>query len=77
MQVRAHIGITGSVHIDADSKLNPAYTVNICKCDLPGESYDVILRNGMYEFVDDPQEMVDEIRRLLKKEGDGYVWICN
>ncbi len=40
--------------IDADSKLNPAYTGNICKCDLPGESYDVTLCNGMYEFVDDP-----------------------
>ena len=55
--------------IDTSSKLNPTFIGDICDCVLKDNSYDVVLCNGMYEFVMFPQRMVDECMRILKPKG--------
>jgi ubiquinone/menaquinone biosynthesis C-methylase UbiE len=55
--------------IDNNEKLNPTIIGNIEKTDFDKESYDMILCNGMYECVNEPQKMVDEVFRILKQGG--------
>jgi SAM-dependent methyltransferase len=55
--------------IDTNRKLNPTYCQDICNSNLASEFYDTVLSNGMYEFVSDPQVMVDEVYRILKSGG--------
>ena len=55
--------------IDINSKLDPSIVGDICHSDIPSASYDMALCNGMYEFMEDPQLMVDEVGRILKPGG--------
>lgn len=55
--------------IDNNPDLKPTITGDICKTSIKNDTYDMVLCMGMYEFVENPQEMVDEIYRILKKEG--------
>lgn len=55
--------------IDINPKLNPSIVGDICSDIVPSESYDTVLCNGMYEFVEDPQKMVDSVQRILKPAG--------
>jgi len=55
--------------IDINKKLKPSIVGDICNSNLPANTYDMVLCNGMYEFVADPQKMVDEVKRILKPRG--------
>lgn len=55
--------------LDSNPKLNPTYIGDIQKVDLPNESFDTVLCNGMYEFIENPQAMIDEVLRITKKGG--------
>jgi len=55
--------------IDSNGDLCPDITGDICNSEIPSESYDTILCNGMFEFVSSPQKMVNEVYRILKPEG--------
>jgi SAM-dependent methyltransferase len=55
--------------IDTCKILNPTYRQDICNSNLADDFYDMVLANGMYEFVERPQKMVDEIYRILKPGG--------
>jgi len=55
--------------IDIDNRMKPSIIGDICDSNLPDDIYDTVLCNGMYEFVSDPQKMVDEVKRILKIEG--------
>ena len=52
--------------IDINKKLKPSIIGDICDSNLPSNKYNTVLCNGMYEFVVDPQKMVDEVKRILK-----------
>jgi SAM-dependent methyltransferase len=55
--------------IDIKTSLNPTIVGDIQETGLLADTYDTILCNGMYECVDDPQKMVDEVMRLLAYNG--------
>lgn len=55
--------------LDTNPKLNPTYLGNIEEMDLSDESFDTVLCNGMYEFVENPQNMINEAIRVTKKGG--------
>jgi len=55
--------------IGLNRKLRPNIVGDICNSDLLDNIYDMVLCNGMYELVSDPQKMVDEVKRILKPEG--------
>jgi SAM-dependent methyltransferase len=55
--------------IDTNKKLNPTIVQDICNCNLPDGTYDMVLCNGMYECVSEPKKMVDEVMRILKPKG--------
>jgi len=55
--------------IDINNRLKPTYTGNIEKTNFPDNIFDIVLCNGMYEFVDNPQKMIDEVLRITKKGG--------
>lgn len=55
--------------IDNNPEIKPTFIGNICKTEILDNTYDTVLCMGMYEFVEDPQAMVDEIYRILKKGG--------
>ena len=55
--------------LDINESLNPDLVTDICDNTLCSGSFDFILCNGMYEFVSDPQKMVDEVYRILDKGG--------
>lgn len=59
----------GFYTIDTDAKMNPTFVGDIQKTDFPSETFDMVLCNGMYEFVENPQVMVDEVMRIVKKGG--------
>ena len=42
---------------------------DICDCSLPNEAYDLILCNGVYEYVDMVGNMISEVWRMLKPYG--------
>lgn len=52
--------------IDTNKKLKPTFVGNIEKTDFNDNSYDVVLCNGMYEVVDSPQKMIDEVMRITR-----------
>lgn len=54
---------------DINPKLKPTYVGNIEKMDFPDETFDTVLCNGMYEFIDNPQQMINEVIRITKKGG--------
>lgn len=54
--------------IDTNEKLNPTIIGDICNSNIPDNSYDTVLCNGMYECVSDPQKMIDECLRIAKKQ---------
>lgn len=53
--------------IDINSKLHPTYTQDICCSTLPDNAFDVVLCNGMYECVENPQKMINECLRIAQK----------
>jgi len=55
--------------LDINESLNPDLVTDICDNTLCSGSFDFILCNEMYEFVSDPQKMVDEVYRILDKGG--------
>jgi SAM-dependent methyltransferase len=55
--------------IDTNKKLEPTHCQDICNSNLDSEFYDTVLCNGMFEFVSDPQVMVNEVYRILKPGG--------
>lgn len=55
--------------IDTCKILNPTYRQDICESNLASDFYDTVLCNGMYEFVEVPQKMVNEVYRILKPGG--------
>jgi len=59
--------------IDINKELNPTHLGNISETDFPDNMFDLVLCNGMYECVDDPQKMVDEVIRISKKAIFGFV----
>jgi SAM-dependent methyltransferase len=55
--------------VDTNEKLNPSIVGDICSGLVCSDSFDTVLCNGMYEFVSEPQKMVDEVYKILKKDG--------
>lgn len=55
--------------IDINRRLNPTILGDICNSNILDNIYDMVLCNGMYEFIEDPQKMVDEVKRILKING--------
>ena len=55
--------------LDVNPKLNPDMVVDICDNTLCADAWEFVLCNGMYEFVSDPQKMVDEVYRILVPKG--------
>ena len=55
--------------IDINKRLNPTFVGNIERTKFPDETFDVVLCNGMYECVDNPQNMINEVIRITKKGG--------
>jgi SAM-dependent methyltransferase len=56
----------GFFTIDTNPILKPTFIGNIEKTSFPDKTFDVVLCNGMYEFVDNPQKMIDEVLRITK-----------
>ena len=52
--------------IDKNPSLKPTFVGNIENTSFPDGTFDVVLCNGMYECVDNPQKMVDEVMRITK-----------
>jgi len=50
--------------IDINPILKPTFVGNIEKTAFPDNMFDVVLCNGMYEFVNNPQAMIDEVLRI-------------
>jgi len=63
--------------LDNDAKMQPDFVADICDSRLCSNSFDYVLCNGMYEFVSDPQKMVDEVYRLLDKGGKAVFGFVN
>jgi len=74
---KSEIWSYGFPTIDTNEKLSPTFVDDICDCKLDSNSYDVVLCNGMYEFVEDPQKMVNEVCRLLKAGGTAIFGFVN
>jgi len=58
---------------DINSDLKPTYVGNIEKTDFKDSEFDVVLCNGLYETVDNPQKMIDEVTRISKLAIFGFV----
>ena len=50
--------------IDINPKMKPTYVGDIEKAPFRDKTFDTVLCNGMYEVVNDPQKMIDEILRI-------------
>lgn len=59
--------------IDTNKELKPTFVGDIQKTSFPDNTFDLVLCNGMYEFVDNPQKMVDEVMRIGIKAIFGFV----
>lgn len=59
--------------IDTDPRLKPTFIGDISRTSFPDGCFDWVLCNGMYEWVDDPQKMVDECLRIGKRAIFGFV----
>lgn len=55
--------------IDTNSSLNPTFVGNIEKTIFPNNYFDIVLCNGMYEFVKNQQAMINEVLRITKIGG--------
>ena len=55
--------------LDTNKSLNPDIVADICNNTLFSNLFEFILCNGMYECVNSPQRMVDEVYRLLNNNG--------
>lgn len=55
--------------IDINPDLKPDVVGDICNFVLPDNTYDTILCNGMYECVENPLKMMNEVYRMLKVGG--------
>lgn len=55
--------------IDTNKGLNPTFVGNIEDTAFPKETFDTVLCNGMYEFVEIPQKMINECLRITKRGG--------
>lgn len=53
--------------IDINPRMKSTYIGNIEKTDFKDGEFDMVLCNGMYELVDNPQKMIDEVLRITKK----------
>lgn len=45
--------------IDTNKELNPTYTGSIENTEFKDKEFDLVLCNGMYECVDNPQKMIE------------------
>jgi ubiquinone/menaquinone biosynthesis C-methylase UbiE len=52
--------------IDNNASKNPTHLGNIEKTDFKDDEFDYVLCNGMYEWVDNPRKMIDEVMRIGK-----------
>ncbi len=52
--------------IDINPNMRPTFLGNIEKTAFPDECFDTVLCNGMIEYVDNPQAMIDEVLRITK-----------
>lgn len=59
--------------IDTNKDMEPTWVMNVENTDFRDDQWDVVLCNGMYEFVDDPQKMIDEVQRIGKSGIFGFV----
>lgn len=59
--------------LDNNNTLKPTFVGNIEKTNFPEKYFDLVLCNGMYECVDNPQAMIDEVLRIGKKAIFGFV----
>lgn len=55
--------------IDINPILKPTFVGNIEKTAFLDEMFDLVLCNGMYEFINNPQKMINEVLRITKKGG--------
>lgn len=55
--------------IDKNPKLCPTFLGDIEEAPFPNNSFDTVLCNGMYECVENPQRMVEEVMRILRPGG--------
>ncbi len=55
--------------LDINKELDPTFTGNIENTAFPKETFDVVLCNGMYEFVETPGKMISECLRITKQGG--------
>lgn len=55
--------------LDNNPELNPTYLGDICHSNISNNVFDTILCNGMYEFIENPQKMVNECIRMLAING--------
>lgn len=53
---------------DINPDIKPTFTGNIEKTHFLDSIFDVVLCNGIYEFVDHPQKMIDEVLRITKSK---------
>lgn len=55
--------------IDTNKKLKPTFCASIEKAPFQAETFNVVLANGIYECVENPQIMINEVLRILKTGG--------
>jgi SAM-dependent methyltransferase len=64
--------------LDIDPRFKPTYVADLCKCNgdiIPDETFDFVVCTEVLEHVCQPFFAVDEIRRVLKKEGAVFVTV--
>jgi SAM-dependent methyltransferase len=59
--------------IDTNKDLKPDFIGSIEQTDFKDKEFDLVLCNGMYEHVSDPQAMINECLRIGKKVLFGFV----
>lgn len=52
--------------MDINRNLKPTYIGDIENAPFKNESFDTVLCNGMFEFVNSPQRMIDEVLRITR-----------
>jgi hypothetical protein len=52
--------------IDINARINPTFVGDAQNLPFEDNSYDVVMCNGMYEFVENSQKMIDEAWRVAK-----------
>ena len=54
---------------DVLQEKEPDVIDDICNSRFKDDEFNLVLCNGMYEYVDDPKKMADEVWRILKPKG--------